>query len=210
LSGTVPPGTVGALINTATVTPPLGVTDPVPGNDSASDINPTVPIADLSISKVGSPNPYVPGATLNYTIVVNNAGPSNITDARVQDALPPALAGFAWTCAPSGAGASCSTAAGTGNIDALLTLPAGTSATFTLSGPVPAGTTGALINSATVAPPLGVTDPVAGNNGSTSNINTAASPVTPIPALNAVTLAWLALMLGLATAMSLAEKRRRK
>jgi hypothetical protein len=34
-------------------------------------------------------------------------------------------------------------AAGTGNIDALVTLPAGTSATFTVSGTVPAGPPGA-------------------------------------------------------------------
>ena len=45
-----------------------------------------------------SPNPYVPGAPLTYTVVVTNAGPSNVTNARVQDALPAALAGFSWTC----------------------------------------------------------------------------------------------------------------
>jgi hypothetical protein len=37
-----------------------------------------------------------------------------------------------------------------GDIDALVTLPVGTSATFTVSGTVPTGTVGALINTATV------------------------------------------------------------
>src|SRR5262249_51263741 len=86
VSGTVPSGTIGALTNTATVTPPVGVTDPVPGNNSTSDNNPVGPQADLTISKVGNPNPYVPGAALTYTIVATNAGPSNVTNAHVQDA----------------------------------------------------------------------------------------------------------------------------
>ena len=69
-------GNHGALINTATVTPPLGVTDPVPGNNNATDTNPAGPQADLTITKASSPNPYVPGAALSYTMVVSNAGPS--------------------------------------------------------------------------------------------------------------------------------------
>jgi len=174
VSGTVPAATSGALTNTTTVTPPIGVTDPVPGNNSASDTNPTGPVADLAITKVGSPNPYVPGAALTYTMVVTNAGPSNATNARVQDALPAALSAFTWTCAPSGAGASCATASGAGDIDALVTLPAGTQATFTVTGTVPAGTTGALTNTGTVSPPVGVTDPVPGNNSATDTNPTGA------------------------------------
>ena len=169
VSGTVPAGTTGALINTATVAPPLGVTDPAPGDNSATDNNPVGPQADLTISKVSSPNPYVPGQLLTYTIVVSNAGPSKVSNARVQDALPAPLASFTWTCTANGAGAACGTAAGSGSIDALVTLPAGTSVTFTVSGTVPAGTTGALSNTATVTPPVGVTDPVPGNDSATDN-----------------------------------------
>src|SRR5262249_7289850 len=97
VSGTVPANTTGALTNTVTVTPPLGVTDPVPGNNSATDNNASNAQADLAVSKVGSPDPYIPGALLTYTIVVSNAGPSNVSNARVQDALPAPLAGFTWT-----------------------------------------------------------------------------------------------------------------
>ena len=50
------------------------------------------------MTKASSPNPYVPGSPLTYTVVVSNAGPSNVTNARVQDALPAPLAGFGWTC----------------------------------------------------------------------------------------------------------------
>ena len=105
-----------------------GVTDPVPGNNAATDTNPVGPQADLAISKSSTPKPYVPGAPLTYTVMVSNAGPSDVINARVQDALPPALAAFGWTCTPSGAGASCGTANGSGDIDALVTLPVGTSA----------------------------------------------------------------------------------
>src|SRR5262249_48726080 len=139
----------------------------------ATDNNPVGPQADLTISKAGSPNPYVPGAALTYTIVVTNAGPSNVTGARVQDALPAPLASFTWTCTPT-TGAACGTPSGTGSIDALVTLPAGTSATFSVTGTVPADTTGSLTNAATVTPPVGVTDPVPGNNNA-ANTN----PVGP-------------------------------
>jgi uncharacterized repeat protein (TIGR01451 family) len=139
----------------------------VAGNNSATDTNSAGPQANLANSKLSSPNPYVPGTLLTYTVMVSNAGPSNVTDARVQDTLPAALTGFSWACTPSGTGASCGTPAGAGNIDVLVTLPAGTSATFTVSGTVPAGTGGQLINTATVTAPVGVTDPVAGNNSAT-------------------------------------------
>jgi hypothetical protein len=104
-------------------------------------------------------------------------------------------------------GASCGTPAGAGNIDVLVTLPVGTNATFKVTGTVPAGMVGALINSATVTPPLGVTDPVPGNNSSMES-TTMTSSLTPIPALNAAALAWLVVVLGLVTSISFARRRR--
>src|SRR5262249_12718617 len=115
-----------------------------------------------------TPDPYVPGAALTYTIVVHNAGPSNATNARAQDPRPAPLAGFSWTCTPSGAGASCGTPSGTGNIDALVTLPVGTSTTFTVTSTVRADTTGELVNTVTVTPPAGVADLVPGNDSATN------------------------------------------
>ena len=167
VTGTVPPGTIGALINTATVTPPAAIRDPVPGNNTAADVNPIGLQANLGITKTSAPKPYVAGATMTYTIVVTNSGPDAATGARVQDALPAELAGFSWTCGAAGAGASCGSPSGTGDIDALVTLPVGTQTTFTVTGTVPPGTTGALINTATVAPRVEVTDPVPGNNRAT-------------------------------------------
>jgi uncharacterized repeat protein (TIGR01451 family) len=168
VTGIVPSATTGALVNTATVTPAAGVVDPVPGNNQATDTNPTNAQADLSVAKMSTPDPYVPGAPLTYTIVVTNAGPSDAPNARVQDALPGPLSAFTWTCSGT-AGGACASATGAGSLDLLVSLPAGASATITVSGTVPSGTTGALVNSATVTPPAGVSDPVPGNNQATNN-----------------------------------------
>jgi uncharacterized repeat protein (TIGR01451 family) len=59
----------------------------------------------------------VPGAPLTYTVTVSNQGPSDVSNARVQDALPPPLAGFGWTCTPTPP-ATAARPAGAGDIDA--------------------------------------------------------------------------------------------
>src|SRR6185369_17337223 len=104
-----------------------------------------------------------PGALLTYTITVSNGGPSDVTGAQVVDTLPAALAGFGWTCTAT-APATCGTPSGSGNINTLVNLPAGSHVTFSVTGVVPAGTTGTLLNSVTVNAPAGITDPVPGNN----------------------------------------------
>ena len=167
VTGTAPP-VLMQLQNTVTVAPPAGVSDPVPGNNVFTDSNPTRPPADLTVTKSASPNPYVPGQPLTYTVTVTNLGPANVTNARVQDALPRELTGtFNWTCAASGTGANC-TPAGTGSLDTLVSLPSGASAVFTLTGPAPATPLDDLTNTATVTPPGDVTDLVPGNNTATS------------------------------------------
>ncbi len=174
VTGTVPADTTGGISNTATVTPPTGTNDPVPGNNTATDNNATGSQADLTITKTSTPTVYVAGSPLTYTIVVSNVGPTDAIGARVQDALPSPVSGFTWSCSSSGAG-TCLRASGTGDIDALVDLPSGTNVTFTVSGTVPAGTVGALINTATVTPPVGLTDTVEFNNSATAgNAPTAA------------------------------------
>lgn len=168
VTGTVATGTTGAITNTAIVTPPAGTTDPVSGNNAATDVNPTGTQADLAITKSSAPNPYVANSALTYTITVTNNGPAAANNSRVLDALPSALSGFSWTCAANGGG-TCLQAGGTGNIDALVSLPSGGQAVFTVTGTVPSGTTGALANTATVIPPDGTTDPIPGNNNASDS-----------------------------------------
>lgn len=166
-------GTLGSAVeqiqNTVTVTPPVGVADPVPGNNSVTDTNPTLPLADLLISKSGEPNPFVPGEAMSYTVTVSNRGPSDVTDARVQDELPPSIAAsFTWICTAGTGGATCTTPSGSGSLNTHVSLPSGTEVTFTFTGIAPPAAAGILANTATVTPPLDVTDPSMGNNISTS------------------------------------------
>ncbi len=163
LTGTVSPTATGTVALPASVAAPSGVTDPTPANNTATDTDPLTPTADLTITKASAPAQYVAGSPLTYTIVVTNAGPSDVTGASVADTVPAPLSAFAWTCtSPSG---TCGT--GTGTVAATVTLANGQAATITLTGTVPSGTTGAIVNTATVAPPGGVTDPTPGNNSAT-------------------------------------------
>ena len=166
VTGTVAATATGTLVNTATVTPPVGVTDPTPGNNSATDTDTLVPTADLSITKTDGSATYTPGTAITYTVVVGNTGPSFVNGAVVADTIPANISGAAWTAVYAGAG-SAGAAGGSGDINTAINLASGGSATFTISGTVLATATGNLVNTATVAAPAGVTDPNAGNNSAT-------------------------------------------
>jgi uncharacterized repeat protein (TIGR01451 family) len=165
ISGTVAPGASGNLINTATVTAGDFVeTDN--GNNSATDTDTAAPVANLSITKTDGSATYVPGGPISYTIVASNAGPSDVIGATVSDTLPAAITGATWACVATGVGATCP-ASGVGNINAIVNLPAGGSALFTVTASVSASATGNLVNSAAIVPPSGTTDPDPGDNSAT-------------------------------------------
>ncbi|MEZ4903719.1 MAG: DUF11 domain-containing protein [Spirosomataceae bacterium] len=165
VSATVSASATGSLSNTATVAAPAGVTDPTPGNNSATDTDMLTPQADLSITKTDGVTTVVPGGSVTYTITASNAGPSNASGATVSDTFPATLTGITWTCV--GAGGGTCTASGSGHINDMVNLPAGGSVTYTVSATVSASATGSLSNTATVAAPAGVTDPTPGNNSAT-------------------------------------------
>jgi uncharacterized repeat protein (TIGR01451 family) len=164
---TLSPSATGTLSNTATVTASGGVIDPVPGNNSATDNDTLSAQADLSITKSDGLTTAAPGEAITYTIVAANAGPSDAPGATVTDVVPAALTGATWTCV--GAGGGTCTAAGAGNINDTVDLPVGGSVTYQLSAIINPSATGTLSNTATVAPPGGVTDPVPGNNSATDS-----------------------------------------
>ena len=165
VTGTISASATGTLVNTATVAAPGGVTDPTPGNNSATDTDTLNPTADLSISKTDGVVSKVPGTSVTYTIVASNAGPSAVTAATVADTMPASLSGVTWTCVGA-AGGTCP-ASGSGSLSASVNLAVGGSVTFTVTGTISASATGTLVNTATVAAPGGVTDPTPGNNSAT-------------------------------------------
>src|SRR2546422_4752525 len=140
----------GKITNTATVTAPAGVNDPA-GNNWATDNDTQITgTADLAITKTDGVTTVNQGATLTYTIVASNAGPSAVTGATVSDVFPAQESGVTWTCAAS-AGSSCP-ASGSGNLNASVNLLAGGTATFTATATVTAGSGTITTATATAAP----------------------------------------------------------
>jgi uncharacterized repeat protein (TIGR01451 family) len=163
-SCTVAASATGTLSNTAMVTAPGGVTDPTPGNNSATDTDTLGPQADLAITKTDGVTTAIPGGTVTYTIVASNLGPSDAPGATVTDTFPASLT-CSWTCA--GAGSGTCTASGSGNIGDTVNLPVAGSVTYTASCTIDVSATGTLSNTATVGAPAGVTDPSPANNSAT-------------------------------------------
>lgn len=177
LSCMVSPSVTGTLVNTATVTAPLGIPDPDPGDNSSTLSVPLSLEADLTIGKFDGVLTATPGGSVTYTITAFNPGPSNVSGTTVTDIFPPSLT-CTWTCVGSG-GATC-TAAGSGNIsDTITPLPAGSGVLYTLSCAISPSATGNLINAASLTVPVGVFDPVPENNSSADvDILVAAPPAS--------------------------------
>jgi uncharacterized repeat protein (TIGR01451 family) len=149
--------------------------DPVAGNNNgtaaAAQVLTTItPVADLSVLMTG-PVSGVVGASYNYTILVNNLGPSTATSVVVTDSLP---AGVNFVSATAGGNTN---GAGAVTWPPIPALAAGASTSLVVSVVAPAAgvfTHGATAGSATL-------DPVAGNNNSS---NLAAQVATTIQVAN--------------------------
>ncbi|MEM9291102.1 MAG: right-handed parallel beta-helix repeat-containing protein [Acidobacteriota bacterium] len=93
-TGTVAPGFVGVLSNTATVAVAGGVTDPNSDNDSDTDTTTIASAAILSGTKSVA-GTFVPGGLVTYTIVITNEASETQFDDPLNDEfidiLPPGL-----------------------------------------------------------------------------------------------------------------------
>jgi uncharacterized repeat protein (TIGR01451 family) len=153
--------TVGAFDNTATATP--AENDPIPANntDSTGNGGTVVASADVSLVKtLLTSGPFTAGQTINYSLVVANAGPSTATNIQVTD-TPSNLSIV--TVSGSGCAALPCTIA---------TLASGANTTINVSATIIAA--GVFDNSATATG--AESDPVPSNNtDSTGNGGTAAA-----------------------------------
>ncbi len=102
------------------------------------------PAADLSVTKVGAPDPLRVGSDITYTLAVANSGPSTATSVTLTDELPASLT---FQSASSSQG-TCGEASGTVTCD-LGTLAASSSATVQIV--VRADSAGDVTNSAEVS-----------------------------------------------------------
>src|SRR6185437_15550986 len=97
-SGTVSSAATGTLSNTASASVAAATTtDPLPGNNSATDSDTLTPQADLAVTKTDGKTTQVPGTSDTYTIVVSNGGPSDAVGASVADSFPGSFGSVSWT-----------------------------------------------------------------------------------------------------------------
>jgi uncharacterized repeat protein (TIGR01451 family) len=155
-----------SLINTATIAAPAGTTDPSMANNSATDTDSLIRLADLSISNSDGSSSAIPGTPVAYQIVVENAGP-NLAATMTTDTFPLPLSQCLWSCVASNG--SCS-ANGVGDIADVGSLNAGGSLTYQASCMLKSTATGTVDNTATVAiNSASQSDPVIANNNATDS-----------------------------------------
>ena len=164
--GKVNPSATGTISNTASVTPPAGLNDPNPGNNTATDTDSITVKADLKVTVTDGKTAAVPGTKDTYTIVVTNVGPSNIAGAVIQDHFPSTFTGVTFTATQSG-GATGFTSSGSGDVSQTVAMPSGSHITYKATGTISASATSSISNTATVSIPTGVIDPNTANNTAT-------------------------------------------
>lgn len=161
VTGTVAADASGTLANTASITPAGGVTDTNPANNSSTDMDTLTPRADLLIAMTDSPDPVGRGATLTYTILVTNAGPSAAASVTVVDTLPAGTsftgaAGDGWSCGEAGGVVTCTRPS----------LAPGSAPALSIQATAPVARGFATLSNA-VAVTAATPDPVANNGAST-------------------------------------------
>jgi len=156
----------GNLVNTATIA--SGLTDPVPGNNTATDTDAPPLTADLGITKTDGVTTYTPGgAPLTYTITVINNGPAAVNGAVITDNFVSThVTNWTWACTSQTGGANGCTPV-TGSVSDFadgVNLPVGSSVVYTVTANISPTATGNLVNRVDVAVPAGYTDPTPGND----------------------------------------------
>jgi uncharacterized repeat protein (TIGR01451 family) len=160
-----------SITNTADVS--SATTDPTPGNNSDTETTAVIAQADLTVTKVDSPDPVLAGMNLTYTVTLSNVGASDAQTVQLTDAIP-ANTTFVSAMQTSGPAFTLMTppVGGTGSFTATATtLAAGATATFTLVVNVNAGALGGSTITNTATASSTTTDPTPGNNSDTETTN---------------------------------------
>jgi uncharacterized repeat protein (TIGR01451 family) len=129
--------------------------------------------ADVSITKDDGVTTVDTDTPTTYTIIVANAGPATANPVSVVDTFPAACTSISYTSSAAG-GATGNTAAGAGNINDTLNLPASSSVTYLATCTLDLNASGQLINTATVS---SATDPTPANNNATDTDDLNTVPV---------------------------------
>lgn len=170
ITGKVDPNFSGTeLKNTFIVTPSEPENPVVTSNTTTTNINKTT---DIQIQKIGPAN-GVAGRVINYTITVNNVGPSNASAVNIIDQLPAGITDVNWTATTQNGAVINNGSPSSGNtngINIFAAIPANSGiVTINVSGTIdPSYSSATLINTATASPEVGIVDPTP----ATSTVNT--------------------------------------
>jgi len=135
----VAPG-IDVIVDVAMVTA-VNETEANPANDSATEATSVGAVADLGLAKIDGPDPALAGATLYYTLTVDNAGPSDAAGVVVTDPFPPGYTPVATSCgAPANP-----------LVWSVGPLPLGEQRDCVVTGTLQVGFSGLILNVATVA-----------------------------------------------------------
>jgi uncharacterized repeat protein (TIGR01451 family) len=164
LTTTVNQGFTGStLTNTATVSSTTLDTDT--GNNSDTELTQANKQADVSVSKSCTTSPVVAGQQINYTIQVQNNGPSDALNVSLEE-VNPSISNLQYSLDNA-------TWMSWSSPFSLGTLHAGNTESIYLKGIVLSSVTGSLSNTATVT--TSTTDPNTANNSSTVNSSVTAT-----------------------------------
>ncbi|MFN0186266.1 MAG: SdrD B-like domain-containing protein [Aquabacterium sp.] len=137
-----------------------------PGNNIQTQRTTVIQGADLTLGKVGTPDPVTGGSNITYTLTPANAGPNASGHLVITDNLPPSVSfvsagGNGWSCGHSNGVVTCNR----NGPHAVGPIPA-----LTIVGTVLAAG-GTITNSASVAPAAvgGIADPNSANNTATAS-----------------------------------------
>lgn len=176
LLGTLAEDATGSVHNSASILSPGGVSDPNPGNNSATDVTELTALVDLFIDLDVGEATAVPGESLSYLLVVGNSGPEAANDVQVMSQFAPGL-GCQWQCVPSG-GASCGTVNGSGDLAQTVDLPVTSRLTYSVDCQIPSHLSATLVSQAAVSAGSNATEHQLGNNIDT--ISTELDPVADV------------------------------
>jgi uncharacterized repeat protein (TIGR01451 family) len=161
----IPYNVTATITSTANVSPPAGVSDPNLANNTASDTDTPLPVADVLITGSVSSPTYTPGGTLTYTYLVQNAGPSNAAAAVFTSSVTAQVTSWTINCVAVG-GATCTASAAPVGLtySDTVTIPPGATLQYTITVQISLSATGSVTNTSTISAPAGTTDPNVGNN----------------------------------------------
>jgi uncharacterized repeat protein (TIGR01451 family) len=163
LSGTVPSGATGSSYAN-TVTAGASDASAVSATDSdtlsfKADLTLTKTDNDGGSSATGAVGTAAPGTTITYTLVASDTGPSNVTGAEIYDPVSEigGIASDSWTATGS-AGAAGFSPSGSGDLDDIVSVPAGGSVTYTVVAVIGSWATGTLSNTVSITPSPSLTN----------------------------------------------------